>query len=70
MKTFAKTATWTLVSGLLFLISSLAAGVPLPTALWSVMLVSMMKTPFYSLHESAWNWSDRRRASRMVYCGE
>lgn len=61
MKTFYKSLSWALVSGVIIGSSAYMESGSLRIAFMTALLASLLKTPFYSLHECLWNMDWRRR---------
>lgn len=69
-KSFAKTISWMLVSGVIIALPTLYATGSLLTALEVAFWACLFKTPVYWLHEVVWNGRKRKavetRLERMV----
>jgi uncharacterized membrane protein len=60
MKTVYKSLSWAVVSGIIIGTTAFIECGSLKTALVTALVASLLKTPFYSVHECMWNWDWKR----------
>lgn len=65
-KSFAKTLSWMLVSGVIIALPTLATTGSLMTALEVAFWACLFKTPVYWLHEVAWNGRKRKHIEQRL----